>query len=316
MSQTPDAQLILAEAPGRRGSFIVIDGKQRLLAIRRFASIDNSDQFKPLRLSGLTELKHLNKKTYSNLRDELNLSDDRSAFDNASIRTIVIRNWQHEAYLYEVFLRINTGSVQLSPQELRQALNAGPFSGYVDDSSAQSDGLKDALNLKYPDFRMRDAEILLRFIAYRNFISSHNGNLKLFLDNATKTLNAQWTNQENEIRNQVSEMEHAFIFTKRAFGSDHFLRKWNGDEFEPKKNRAGFDIMLHYFSYPEVRSALEGKISEIKPAFIKLCNDETFRTALETTTKSLTSNRMRFNRWGEALENVSGISLAHIKFLA
>ena len=34
----PVPQLILAENLGKKGSFIVIDGKQRLLAIRRFGS--------------------------------------------------------------------------------------------------------------------------------------------------------------------------------------------------------------------------------------------------------------------------------------
>ena len=231
----PVPQLILAENLGKKGSFIVIDGKQRLLAIRRFGSTHLNDDFKPLKLKGLTELERLNNKTYSDLLDDPAFADDRTAFENSSIRTVVIRNWKNEAYLYEVFLRINTGSVQLSPQELRQALHPGPFSHFIDEASADSGELQKALNLKAPDFRMRDAEILLRFIAYFNFIRNYNGNLKSFLDDTTKKLNVQWAERETEIRGQITEMENAIAFTRKVFGEKHYLRKWNGKDFEFRK---------------------------------------------------------------------------------
>lgn len=310
----PIPQLILAEAPGKRGSFIVIDGKQRLLAIRRFGTSDQDAGFPPLKLRGLKELNRLNNKTYANLQAELDLSDDRAAFENSSIRTIVIRNWQNEEYLYEVFLRINTGSVQLSPQELRQALHPGPFSRFVGEASADSEELRQALSLKAPDFRMRDAEILLRYLAYQNFIDLYNGNLKFFLDETTRRLNADWDRMQHTLVMQVSEMNNALRFTQNVFTAQHYLRKWNGQDFESKKNRAVFDIMLHYFSRADVRAALATQQPELKQAFIDLCNDDAFRSSLETTTKSMEANRVRFNRWGDAVSLLSRINLDAMKF--
>ena len=310
----PIPQLILAEAGGRRGSYIVIDGKQRLLAIRRFASTAANVDFVPLKLRGLKELRRLNDKTYEDLTEQQDLYDDRSAFDNASIRTIVIRNWQHEEYLYEVFLRINTGSVQLSPQELRQALHPGAFSRFINDTSAKSAELRLALNLKAPDFRMRDAEILLRYIAYRNFMAVYNGNLKVFLDETTLRLSRDWNSCENAIQQQAEGMDEALRFTRCVFGDRDYLRKWNGKSFESKKNRAVFDIMLHYFSRDDVRGALNGKETALKDAFQKLCENDRFRTSLETTTKSMESNRVRFNEWGEVVERLSDIDLNDMKF--
>lgn len=310
----PIPQLILAESQERRGSFIVIDGKQRLTAIRRFGTTDDNPDFKTLKLRGLKELERLNGKTYKKIQEESSLSEDRAAFENASIRTIVIRNWQNEEYLYEVFLRINTGSVQLSPQELRQALHPGDFSNFVDSASANSNELKRALNLKAPDFRMRDAEILLRYIAYRNFIGEYNGNLKSFLDDTTKKLNANWSTWEAKITAQVQELEEAFRLTREAFSEKHYLRKWNGDEFEPRKNRAVFDIMLHFFSLPELRDALTAKKSEIKNKFVALCEEDSFRVSLESTTKSMEANQIRFNSWGDAMAELSGVNLDAMKF--
>jgi hypothetical protein len=310
----PIPQLILAEAPGRRGSYIVIDGKQRLLALRRFGSPDSASDRSPLKLSGLSELRRLNKKTYADLRADYDLAEDRAAFENSAIRTLVIRNWKSEEYLYEVFLRINTGSVKLSPQELRQALHPGPFSRYVATASAESDELKRALNLSEPDFRMRDAEILLRYLAYRNYMDCYAGNLKLFLDDTTKKLNAAWQEQAAVLASQVADMERAIAFTRATFGEDKYLRKWNGAAFEPKKNRAVFDIMLHFFSRTDVRQALESRRGDVVGRFVELCSDETFRTSLESTTKSMESNRVRFNRWGGAIEELTGLDLSDLKF--
>ena len=311
----PIPQLILAEDPFRKGAYIVIDGKQRLLAIRRFAAVDEADGFRPLKLRGLKERDDLNRKGYAQLGEDLAHIQDRAAFENASIRTVVIRNWKQEAYLWEVFLRINTGSVQLSPQELRQALHPGPFSNFVDEYSGESAGLRDALGLRSPDFRMRDAEIFLRYIAYKNFASEYRGNLKFFLDETTRRFNESWPESEGMIRRQAAEMEQAFEFTKVVFGDSRYLRKWNGDRFETRKNRAVFDIMLHWFSDPDLRASLENRHAEVVAEFKRLCEDDPeFLAAIERTTKTNEANDWRFNKWARALSEIAGSVIAPIEF--
>jgi hypothetical protein len=306
----PIPQLILAEAKEKKGSFVVIDGKQRLLAIRRFGALTASDDFEPLKLKGLGELSRLNDKTYEDLRNDKGLADDLSAFENASIRTIVIRNWQNEAYLYEVFLRINTGSVQLSPQELRQALHPGPFSDLIDDASAASPELKRALKLDAPDFRMRDAELLLRYLAYKNFIGIYDGNLKRFLDTATLELNRRWGDLRGNMEEQVSEFERGLAFTREVFGDRDYLRKWNGNSFERRVNRAVFDIMIFYFSDPAIRNAMGGKLQRIVDSFKRLCTeDPVFKASIETTTKSMAANQARFSKWGACVSEIAGIGV-------
>lgn len=311
----PIPQLILAEDRRKKGSYIVIDGKQRLLAIRRFASEGEDSDFKPLKLKGLKEREDLNKKTYKDLLNSDNLAEDLAAFQNSSIRTVVIRNWKSDAYLWEVFLRINTGSVQLSPQELRQALHPGPFSDFVDKTSADSIGLRSALNLKEPDFRMRDAEILLRHLAYKNFAEDYSGNLKVFLDETTRRFNDSWDNSQFILEKQVEEMEQAFLFTEKIFGADNYLRKWNGEQFETRKNRAVFDIMLQFFGDAELRVALDGKGDQVVHEFKRLCTEDAdFLASIERTTKTNEANDNRFNKWANALNKISGIEVPVIDF--
>src|SRR6266545_3967211 len=64
----------------------------------------------------------LNKKAFAGLQADLTSRDDVDRFMNQTIRSVVIRNWPSVAFLHTVFIRLNMGSVQLSPQELRQAL--------------------------------------------------------------------------------------------------------------------------------------------------------------------------------------------------
>lgn len=174
----PVPQLVLAESKTQKGSYIVIDGKQRLLSVRQFSSMLDDTSFPQLRLKGLTLRPDLINKSLTELANDPQFYDDLTSFENQPIRTVVIRNWPNESFLYNVFLRLNTGSVPLSTQELRQALHPGVFVDYADETSADSPALRDLLKIKKPDFRMRDVELLVRYFAFKNFLGLYNGDLK------------------------------------------------------------------------------------------------------------------------------------------
>ena len=302
----PVPQIILAEHPDQRGRFIVIDGKQRLITLWRFGGEKPDELFSRLVLKGLDERPDLNGLTINEMQDDPIFHDDIANFENQSIRTVVIKNWDNEKYLYSVFLRINTGSVQLSPQELRQALSPGPFSNFVDQFSADSQTIQNMLGLTEPDFRMRDAEMLLRFLAYHFFWNSYGGNLKQFLDDATSRLNHQWDWADRKILQASNQLEAAIEFTSEIFGRAA-MRKWNGEKFERTLNRAVFDIMTAYFARPEVRSNARDKQNEIVRAFKDLCeSNRDFLASLESTTKSIDANAVRFGVWAKTLSDITG----------
>ena len=196
----PLPQLVLAEVKGKKGSYLVIDGKQRLLSLRQFAAANDDPKYTQLRLKNLDLRPELEGKVFDDLKLDANLDDDLRAFDNSPIRTVVIKNWATESFLYHVFLRLNTGSLPLSPQELRQALHPGPFVDFADEAASQSNALKEILKNKGPDFRMRDVELLVRFYAFRLFVSEYSGDLKGILDLACNILNEKWADEDVEIR--------------------------------------------------------------------------------------------------------------------
>lgn len=92
--------------------------------------MEGDEDGKKLKLVGLEVKENLNKMTYEDIQGS-EYCDEIDAFNNQTIRTVVIKNWPSVEVLYLLFLRLNTGSVKLSPQELRQALYPGKFINYV-----------------------------------------------------------------------------------------------------------------------------------------------------------------------------------------
>lgn len=305
----PIPQIILAEDHRRKGSFIVIDGKQRLLTLRQFMAQAGED-FHQLVLTGLEDRTDLNGRSFADLQDDLTLVEDRNSFENQTIRTVVIRNWKEDKYLYSVFLRINTGSVQLSPQELRQALYPGPFSDFIDDFSASSKALKQTLGLKEPDFRMRDVELVLRYFAYQLFAGDYSGDIKGFLDNTADLLNRNWPQERDRVIQMANRLNDVIEITRIIFGAGHEFRKWNGKAYERRINRAVFDIMSYYFSEPQIAGPALENAGAVKKAFENACaEDNKFRSSLESTTKSTDQNIIRFRTWAEILSGVLGFKI-------
>ena len=280
-----------------------------MLSIRQFSAGENDPNYEQLKLTDLEIRPDLKGKDLISLQENLALFDDLSAFENQPIRTVVIKNWPNEEFLYHVFLRLNTGSVSLSPQELRQALHPGPFVSFLDRASSESPALQEILNIKKPDFRMRDAELLLRYYGFHNYMNEYTGNLKAFLDATCGKLNTAWGSKQDELLNQLNEFEQAHQALQSVFGLDAY-RKWNGKSYERRFNRAVFDIQILTFAHEDVRVAARDRAEQIQHAFETLCEtDPAFLNALETTTKSIRSTHTRLVTWTRTINNLLKLKL-------
>lgn len=300
----PIPQIVLAERRESPGQFLVLDGKQRLLSVYQFVGRADGKN-NAFRLTGLQVRTDLNGLTHQDIEHNSQNRRDLDAFLNQTIRTVVIRNWQSIAFLHLVFLRLNTSSTALSPQELRQALFPGPFLEYVDNRAAQSASIQELLGNNEPDFRMRDTELVVRFLAFRLSLNSYSGSLSFFLDSTCQNLNSEWGQRSDEIANQVDQFEAGIGAGKVIFGAENVGRKWTESGFERRLNRAVLDVLTFYFSDPKIREAAINKRQAVLNAFKSLCEENTeFRQAIETTTKSLTAVHDRFALWGAALRRV------------
>jgi hypothetical protein len=146
----------------------VIDGNQRLKSLERFAN-----NIFPLR--GLTAYPELEE----NLFHQLDPRFQRHIL-NRTLRCIVILKDTHPQVKFDVFERLNTGSVKLTPQELRHGLYFGPLMELV----AKLAKNKDWANLfpAGPDRRMRSEEFIIRFLAFHYDLDNYEKPLSAFLN--------------------------------------------------------------------------------------------------------------------------------------
>lgn len=244
----PIPEIVLAENHEVKDTFIVLDGKQRLLTILGFIDHEKTKYWTTPKLSGLEIKKKLNGKTYQNMLESPDLMSERRAFENASIRCTVIFNQQSDDLLYQIFYRLNVSTVPLCMQELRQALRKGGFSNFlmeITNDATHLQPIHHVLGLNEPDKRLLDAEMILKFMAFQLFGKSYNGNLKIFLDDAMKKINSNWNDYEPEIKKRYDEFNQGIELLRKIFGKYEKVGRLDG---QTRFNRNVFDVQVLYFS--------------------------------------------------------------------
>lgn len=307
----PIPQIVLATSKEHgKGKFIVLDGKQRLLTILQFYGKSETTKHNSFTLTGLEFRPDLNGCNYQSIKNDIELNSVLDDLNNQTIRTIVIRNWRSESLLHKIFLRLNLENTPLSAQELRQALHPGEFVNFLDDRSFESPVLKKIFNSKNGDFRMRDVELLLRYVAFHYFISEYRGNIKKFLNMTCEVLNKEWNDKEDDIINVVNQFENAVEATISIFGDKNFARVWvsENETYRSQFNRATLDVMVFYFSDEVIRETAIQNKDKVEAAFKELCSEPSngFIESVRGTT-DVRGTYTRLSLWGKSLMEVLNI---------
>lgn len=158
LSQDVDVDEETSESISR---YTVIDGQQRLTAIYEFLNND-------LALQGLEILQDLNGSFYNDLPPFL-----IRRLEERTIKCLRIDSTVDEQVKFDIFERLNTGSVKLESQELRNATVRGPFNDAIKELAEfepfrrliQVDLHNPSENSKVK--KMEDVELVLRFFALR-----------------------------------------------------------------------------------------------------------------------------------------------------
>ena len=311
----PIPQIVLAEDPNKKGHYIVIDGKQRLLALSQFVQDENdNNRFERYKLRSLSSALKKSAQIKGKFFHELD-EEEQSIIENSVLRTVIIRSVNNDKFLYEAFLRLNQGSKALSSQELRQALSPGHFTNWLENYVCTSETVQRALRISDPDPRMRDTEVVLRFMAFRDGLDGYNGKFKELLDNFMIKMNAQYSSEIDASIVLSGELERAINTTMIIFG-DNAFEKFDAerDAFTGKFNRAIFDSMTFFFADKNVSDLAVEKHAVVKKAFIKLCSESpTYLSAVESSFKDVRQTYNRLYLWREKLAEVLNIELIEIK---
>ncbi len=260
---------VIYVAENEESQWNVIDGLQRLNSLFRFFK----NEFK---LSKLEVLNELNGLTYHNLPPKA-----KRMLCNGMFRVVVLLAETHPEIKYDVFMRLNTGSVKLSEQELRNCLYRGSLNQFLKECTKNKSFLA-CLRLKNPHKRFADAELILRFFAIReNYNLKDNcfnypGRMKTFLNNYM---------DRNQNFSKIKEQEFREIFNSTmenidyVLGNKAFRRLIDTDKHESRINRSLIDVVMLCFSYISKEDCNKRKNFYIE-AIEKLCNDESFVDAI------------------------------------
>jgi hypothetical protein len=198
----------------------------------------------------------------------------------------------------------------LSSQELRQVLNAGRFADYLIEKTNAPIPLHDVLRLDGPDARLRDAELLLRFISLRIFGDRYDGNLMPFLDGSMSKVNKEWTSYASQVDSLYASFNSATAFLLAAFPENKVGRKYTNDKWESRFNRALFEVQAYYFSMITAAQLDALDKSAVVDSFVHLCNtDEDFQGSIETSTKTIENYETRFTKFQDRMNAALGLGV-------
>ena len=133
----------------------IVDGLQRVSALRNFLLDKNFE------LSGLEFLLDLNGKKYDTIPPKY-----QNRIADTTLQFAVISSTTPPEVQRNVFKRLNTGGLPLSPQEIRHALYYDDKVASLLQSLADSQDFKKATDYSINDSRMAAKELALRFIAF------------------------------------------------------------------------------------------------------------------------------------------------------
>jgi len=199
------------------GKWLVIDGLQRLIAIKTF--FENEYRLKELEI--ISELENLKFKDLP--------SKPKDLLKDGLLRINVIKKDSHPDIKYDIFMRLNKGSVSLNTQELRNCLYRGPLNDMLKEIVGNPEVLKGFKEIT-PNNRYLDVEYLLRFLAFdEKLVVENNGDvsindfssLKSFLNNFME----RNKNSDNKyLESLKAKIIDAFEKVNLIFGDDSGLK--------------------------------------------------------------------------------------------
>lgn len=210
----------------------VMDGLQRLTAISQFYQ----DKYS---LESLVEWQELNGLTYSKLPEQIRKGIDRRYISSIILLQETAKSENEANRLKQVvFERINSGGEKLKPQEIRNALYPGKLNSLTiklarnsyfcklwdipEQSTEEKETGQPKQNViddKY--FKdMSDAELVLRFFAYRQLDKWQGNTLENFLDEYLKEGNANF--DETVLNGLTKIFEDTIQFAYELFDEKAF----------------------------------------------------------------------------------------------
>lgn len=258
----PVPGIFLVKEPS--GRLLVLDGHQRLYTLSAYyGGLINGKEY---RLENVQE--RFATKRYADLDTE-----DRRRLDDSIIHATVIRQdepTEDQSSVYMIFERLNTGGVNLQPQEIRVALYHGQF---VDVLTKLNKNPAWRKLFGGRSKRLKDMEMILRFFAFFYYNKKYKSPMKDFLNRYIAS-NRGLQRQSASDLTEIFERTTAIIV--KAIGSR---------AFRPVRaiNAAVVDSVMTGIARRLSAGPVKRK-SHLAKRYHELLKDKAYRKAIETGT--------------------------------
>ena len=303
-------------------TFEVIDGQQRLTTIFAFMKSKleadkierlpyDLQKLDDLVLNGLETLKQFNRKSY------YDMVDMQRKFNNVSLPVVIIKKDSTEDIKYDIFSRINSGSIKLNNQELLNVMYRGKLIDSLNIASKEE--IVDKLFGNRPVLKKRFGyhEILLRAKVIEGFVNSDDWKLREIRVKNYNNLNKEYRTYNGrlnvaileylkEYRDDMQEASNLTDFIKNStekvnivFGDEAFIRINKPGSTSINKSIAELQlVVLSKFDRADVFE----KKAEIKKSFEKFLKDTDENVFLRGTNN--TTNVEKRYEWGKILSDI------------
>lgn len=246
----------------------VIDGQQRILSVCDFFN----GRFRGERIFKLTG--EIDEKFKDKVFDDLNESTQKK-LKNAVLKAVVLVYPKDDPNIkFTAFQRINTGSVVLNQQEIRNCIFGGSFNEMLVKLNDSNKNWRLLLTRK-PDKRMRDTETILRFFAAYFAYKKYEKSLTVFLNDFMSL-------KRNLDARELKEWEVLFNNTLAIIieniGRDSFPRSSLNKSF----NRAIFESVM--VAVARLTAEKKLKVKVLKKKYESLLKNKQYVSAVTSQT--------------------------------
>lgn len=283
------------ETVEEKSRFTVIDGQQRLSAIHRFMKNE-------LELDGLESLSEINGCTLKDLPPFLT-----RRLEERTIKCQRIDSTVDAQIKFDIFERLNTGSIKLESQELRNATTRGPFNDIIKELALLPD-FRNMLQIDLDDpdssvkvQKMEDVELVLRFFALKD--GRYKDLKKGFREFLTSQLDIFNRYSPNKIKKMENEFEVYMKFVHETLGSYAFA-KHRVKAGKSKKKMSSFNAAVYdavaigvseVFNTKEIKTNSEKIVKKLEN-YITLFEDEDFFSAVSGSVNDAAKVKLRIEK--------------------
>ena len=231
------------------------------------------------------------------------------------IRSIVIDAGANTELRYEVFERLNRGSMILNEQELRNCVYRGPFNDLLAELEGDTYWRK-AKGGGASEPRFKEREMILRFFAFANRLPNYTGNLKKFLN---EYMGQHAPKEQEQLKLHAIMFKQTMQNIYAVFG-EKSARLY---EINPRNNKGGWDTKFSVMALDIQASALMNRPSnkvqqsaeQIRELFLfTMLTDAELQDAISKRTGSTVQTRIRWNKFRSLIDPIIDGTLVEPRF--